>query len=102
MEFSIYIVSENFDVNNIESYEKVEQGLSAGEVRQSLIDRFNQELKYSGIKNINRNFSSYGLSISFNNIKKDIEETLYDRLSDEDISNRMWFFHREIIYIKGE
>lgn len=117
MEFTIYDISEflddeiqNFDFDEHENLVEIEMGLSAGEVRQSLLDRFREEVRTENVQFINMNLSDYGVDLDDGSLEEkdeqviaesEIENILYD-LDDEELSSSIWHFASEIIYIRGE
>lgn len=118
MEFTIYDISDVVDNESedfvFEEYEneltELEMGLSAGEVRQSLLDRFRNAIRNKDIYFVNVNFSKYGLNFEENSLDtedeekskiEDIDNILYD-LEDDEISDTMWILPQEVIYVKGE
>lgn len=117
MEFTIYDLSDfldeelqNFNFEEESDLPEIEMGLSAGEIRQSLLDRFREEVRTETAQFINMNLSEYGVNIKEDDldsedekqlIKSEIENTLYD-LDDEELNDSTWHFASEIIYIRGE
>lgn len=117
MEFTIYDLSElsdqelqDFDFNIHEDLPEIEMGLAAGEVRQSLLDRFREEVRAEEVQFININLFEYGVKIDNDDLEDDkerelveseIENTLYN-LDDEELDATVWNFASEIIYIRGE
>lgn len=117
MEFTIYDISElsddeleNFDFEKYSNLPELEMGLSAGETRQSLLDRFKEEIKSEKPQFININLGEYGIDLDDENLEtedeqalstSEIENVLYD-FDDEELSSSVWYFASEIIYIRGE
>jgi len=118
MEFTIYDISDVVDENaNDFIFEdcqndliEVEMGLSSGEVRQSLLDRFRSAVRNRDINFVDINLSKYGFNVDENSVESeededsvisDIDSILYD-LEDEDITDTTWTMPQETIYIKGE
>lgn len=118
MEFTIYDISdyaeEQIDSFDFEKYEdeltELEMGLSSGELRQSLLDRFRETARRKEALFINVNFEKYDLTISEDDLESDLEiasivedidKILYD-LEDEDLDETVWNLPQEVIYIKGE
>lgn len=118
MEFTIYDLSELPDEEiqdfNFEEHKgnlvEVELGLSAGEVRQSLLDRFREEVQSEEAQFINLNLFEYGIKLDKyaledtseqDQTKAEIENILYD-MDDEELDSSIWHFASEIIYVSGE
>lgn len=116
MSFNIYVVDDynESDLEDTSRFEltednKVESGLSAGEVRQSLLDRLRSELDTENPENINNNLKDYSSlhftvsSItSYDGINRGYEELdncIYE-LYDDEISH-VWVFDNEIIYVEN-
>lgn len=114
--------SMSFEVFDVSTYESerarelaqegdlVESGLSSGEVRQALLDRFRSEVKREDRLCLNLTLKPYGLffeedeledEVSRRSILMDIENLLYD-MSDEQLDNSLWEFSDELILVRGE
>jgi hypothetical protein len=88
----------------------VESNLSSGEFRQSMLDRFRQELKNEDSYFINLSLQPFGLEFDEDlveteegrqSILTDLENFLYDAEDDEFYATT-WDFHNETIYVSGE
>lgn len=117
MIFNIYDVSDAVDDENLDSYEfdveeatERETGLSSGEMRQALLDRFREAAKNQEVAFINVNFSEYDLTVDeedlnteaeIRSVVEDIDKILYD-IEDEDMVGQLWILPQEILYIDGE
>jgi len=113
MSFNIYSIpsdqeSKPFDELSDDSL--VESGLSSGEVRQSLLDRFREELKTEDTYFVNFALEAYDLQFDVEEIEtpegqetalKAIDDLLYS-LEDEALSCTLWDFHNETVYLKDE
>ncbi len=113
MSFDIYDVSE-YNVEHAQELasedDKVESGLSPGELRQSLMDRFRREVRSGDPYFLNLNFPDQDFELdeeecedeeSVRSVFMDIENLVYDML-DEDIDGSLWEFSNEIIMVRGE
>lgn len=99
------------DNSFLDDDDKVEMGLSSGELRQSLMDRFREDLKNEdSINFVNASFIRYDFSVNedfFNDpvgrqsVLEDIENVLYE-LEDEDFINSTWFFTNEVVHVVDE
>lgn len=87
-----------------------QSGLSGGEARQALLDRFREDINNENIHIINVTLEKFGKEISedvLGNEKAlkdeiaEIDELLYS-LEDEEIADRLWAFDNEVIFIVGE
>lgn len=113
MSFMIYVIGENDTegvVEHLAEEDAVESGLSSGELRQALLDRFRQELTTDDIYFVNLSLQPFDLEFEEDLIESeqgresmltDIENLLYDA-EDETLLNTFWEFHNERIYVKGE
>lgn len=99
-------ISDNYD----ENVNKVEMGLSPGEVRQSLLDRFREDIYNSNVSNINKTLTNH-LELSINpallknsdgkkTMVQDVENLLYS-LEDDEILGE-WIFSKTAVYISEE
>lgn len=116
MDFNIYDISElseerisNLDKNEFDDFEKVEMGLSAGELRQSILDRVREDFKREEVDYINPTLEQFDFQISedllefegsLNSALQDVENLLYE-LTDEELDNSKWLFSFEVICIEG-
>lgn len=118
MEFNIYDLSDLLDIDpeNFvfddsvkDDVSEVESGLSAGEIRQSLLDRFRQAILNQNYDFVNLNLKKYDVEIDETNdeddlgeasLIEDVEKALYD-LEDEDLMDTVWVLPDEVIYIEG-
>lgn len=107
--FNIYDIPEGETFKDVSDDDAVEIGLSPGELRQSILDRFNMEVDNGEFDTVNECLESFDMHIVeslFKNesgrkqAKKDIEEFLY-YLEDADYANTYWNFTDELIYIEG-
>lgn len=114
MDYTIYDVSEfvdvdaqDFDINehNIEDLVELETGLSSGELRQAILDRFRQTVKHKDYQFVTLNFENHGLilddevsELESDYIVEDIDTILYD-FEDEDLAGTVWILPQEVIYI---
>lgn len=107
--FNIYDIPEGGTFKDIMDDDAIEIGLSPGELRQSILDRFTVEIDAGEIDVINDCLESFDMHVietlfatksGRNQAKKDIEEFLY-YLEDEDFANSYWNFSDEFIYIEG-
>lgn len=106
MLFNVCDISE-YDKNEIEDtiiideLYIIESGLSGGELRQAILDRIKEDLRYT-TKNIKINMEQFEYDI---NVKQDKQEILNEidvliyELCDEDLTNTKWFFKNENIII---
>lgn len=87
-----------------------QNGLSGGEARQALLDRFREDINNESIHAINMTLSQFGKEISeevLGNEKAlkdeiaEIDELLYS-LEDEEISGKIWAFDNEVVFLVGE
>lgn len=112
MNFNIYVTTNTDDeaLAALSEIDIVESGLSSGEFRQALLDRFRQELKTEDVYFVNFSLSSFGLEFDEDlvetaegrtSILTDIENFLYDS-DDEIFIDTLWDFHNETVYVRGE
>lgn len=118
MEFTIYDLSDVIDDENDnfifedhkDELSEIEMGLSSGELRQSILDRFRSAVRNKDIPFINVNFEKHDLLLQEDSLDSELEEDaviedidkiLYD-LEDEEITDTMWVLPNEVIYVKGE
>lgn len=113
MGFDVYDVSvyEDNDAEKLMTHDdRVEMGLSSGELRQGLLDRFRQELTEREAYFINANLRPHGLEIESEDIEEDeqissvlvdIENILYD-MGDEDFEGSIWEFSNARIIVREE
>jgi hypothetical protein len=113
MSFTISQIAETDSADAIERLTEddvVESGLSSGEFRQSMLDRFRQEIKTEDIYFINFSLQPFELEFEEDlveteegrqSILTDVENFLYDT-EDEDFYKTTWDFHNETIYVEGE
>jgi len=113
MGFDVYDVSvyEDNDAEKLmNSDDRVEMGLSSGELRQGLLDRFRQELSEHETYFINLNLREHGLEITSEDIEDDdqigsvlmdIENILYD-MEDEDMGSSTWEFANARIIVRED
>lgn len=92
--FTVYSNKKN---NNMEP---VEQGLSSGELRQALLDRFSNDIRHNRLDLINKNFHSIDITLPNEELLTHIDKILYD-LTDNQLINKEWFFTHETILVKG-
>lgn len=112
MDFYIFVIT-NCDPENkqkiaeitSENDNAVELGLSAGELRQSILDRLREEVENNEIENIEQVFEKLDLPLDITDNKEKlvdrIDELLYN-LTDDELNNTIWELTEETIYIKGE
>lgn len=123
MDFTVYDISsyDEIDGDDYESLEELESlidnsqleelemGLSAGEIRQSLLDRIRQEVRKGELRFLNKTISPLELQIADElaetesgrkAIVNDLETILYE-LGDKDIVGTVWEFSSEKIYVGG-
>jgi len=113
MSFEIYDVSE-YNIEQAKELanedDRVESGLSPGELRQSLMDRFKREVRLGDAYFLNLNFPDQNFELEeeqfedeeiARSILMDIENLVYDML-DEDIDGSLWEFSNEVIMVTGE
>jgi len=115
--------SMSFEIYDVSSYSReiamelategdiVESGLSSGELRQSLMDRFREEVKTESVYFINLNLENAGFEGFEEDILEDeqnargvlldIENLVYDTL-DRNIDGTLWEFSDELILVRGE
>lgn len=113
MTFSIYTVAAaDNEPTTVELSEDdvVESGLSAGEVRQALLDRFRQETHTEDLYFINFTLANFELEFDEDlietdegraSILTDIENLLYDT-DDEALESIFWEFHNEIVCVRSD
>lgn len=115
MEFTIYDVSDVIDDNFVFEDQKdelteLEMGLSSGELRQAILDRFRSAVRNKDILFINVNFEKHDLVLQEDSLDSELEEDaviedidkiLYD-LEDEEITDTTWILPDEVIYVRGE
>lgn len=113
MGFNIYSITDTDAADAVEQLtddDLVETGLSSGEFRQAILDRFRQELKTEDIYFINLSLEPFQLEFEEDLIEtsegrqailNDIENFLYDS-EDEELFNTFWEFHNETVYARGD
>lgn len=113
MSFNIYEVPADITDEQIKALtdeDIVESGLSGGEMRQSLLDRFRQEIKTEDVYYLNLSLERYGFVFEEDLITTlkgsesalvDIENFLYDS-EDSVFHNSVWDFHNETVCVKIE
>ena len=113
MSFNIYSITDTDAADAVEQLtddDLIETGLSSGEFRQALLDRFRQELKTEDVYFINLSLEPFQLEFESDlvetsegrqSILSDLESFLYD-IEDEDLFNTFWEFHNETIYARSD
>lgn len=113
MGFDVYDVSvyEDDSAEDLMDHDdRVEMGLSSGELRQGLLDRFRQELNEHEIYFINVNLRAHGLEVTREDLEDDeqirsvlvdIENILYD-MEDEEIEGSTWEFSNARIIVRED
>lgn len=108
MEFNIYNITSKDPNTPLDGLETLEQGLSPGEVKQSLLDRIKTDLEASSDA-IHKNLAMFDLSLKNiditdeNNVQEiitDIDNLLYEVLQDDDLDDTIWDFKNKQILIK--
>lgn len=88
----------------------VQEGLSGGEFRQSILDRLKVEVELGNYSIVNNALKDFEFSISEDFIKNDeekeiviadIDDVLYET-DDEEFNGAVWMLHNEIIEISGK
>ena len=105
LEFDVYKVTQMGDnAPKLSQNNRVESGLSGGELRQSILDRLREQFKEADYHKLNMNLRLVRAQItrkdSFETAMKKIETALYDT-SDDHITDTYWIFKNEIIYVLG-
>lgn len=106
--FNIYLIETENDTKNLSEDKQVESGLSSGELRQSLIERLNEELEKDNISVVNNCLLQFDITLNekktrknIDKAKKDVENLLYC-ITDENINKTFWKFPEELLYVKLE
>lgn len=91
------------DPNTLKEFGRVETGLSPGECRQSLLERFCEDLKHGNIVEVNDNLTKryhteLNCHISLNAGMAIIEEIIYEDTADHELLGN-WFFCNETIKV---
>lgn len=113
MSFNIYDLSpidpDEFS-GDVEPLDVIESGLSSGELRQALLDRLKMEIESQDVYFLNYSLKGYDFEIEDDFLEdecgrrstiEDVENLLYE-IDDEAISNTIWLFSPEIVYVKQE
>lgn len=114
MSFDIYDVtaySRESAANEAVEADIVESGLSPGELRQSLLDRFREEVRSESVYFINMNLELAGFDPFEDDILEDennakcvlneIESFLYEAV-DSVMDGTIWEFSDEMVLVKGQ
>ena len=87
-----------------------QSGLSGGEARQALLDRFRSDIREGSITSINVTLSQFGEEIDESVVGNEkaisiaiseVDDLLY-RLEDEELTDRLWAFDDEVVLLIGE
>lgn len=110
MEFTLYDIEEPHRPRHLRDEDIVEEGLSPGEMRQSLLDRLREELQDGNVVTVNNCLADFDLFIVEKHLHKakgmqqaleDVENVLY-AADDEAFEDSIWVFTDEVIYVLGE
>lgn len=98
--FSVRPIKDGFEISEV-----VEMGLSPGEVRQSIIDRANENIRKNYTETIHRFISTYSEEeqeeFSEERLREKFEDLLYD-LDDDDLRYLLFDFEIDPVWIVEE
>lgn len=98
--FSVRSIKDGFEINEV-----VEMGLSPGEVRQSIIDRANENIRKNHTETIQRFISTHSdeepEEFSEERLREEFEDLLYD-LDDDDLRYLLFDFEIDPVWIVEE
>lgn len=110
MEFTLYDVEKPHRPRHLHDDDIVEDGLSPGEMRQSLLDRLREELYDGNVVTVNNCLADFDLFVvekhlrtarGMNQALEDVENVLY-AADDEAFDDTLWIFTDETLYILAE